>query len=633
MSLIEIFDCGDVVENRYQLDIKLHEGRWGDIYRGTDRLNDKPVAIRFFPITEDGPDDYERFQSHARELSGLTAPGVVTPIDHGITDEIPYLVYHWAGGQHLKDRLAGRGKLDLETTVDILEKLLEGLARAHESRMTHGLIRPVKVVIDNLDSGDPLLKIVDFQIWRFYEWSRGTKAFEESNLSRRIVRYTSPEVLEDHRVKPSTDVYATGLLAIELLTGQPAFDDNNRVALIARQMSDETAELGDRIDAGDTLRKFIAELVAKDEGQRFRTASQALSALRERKNAILSEPASPEESAPADDHSTPATAPSDESSDSDEAASTPEPDDIPARPDASAGGNISSDDDASSGRDDNGDIDPDSELFEGDPSAMQSLSDGESLGGDSSFSEDDFDDGDDLFADEGDFGTFYDDEGTVSSAGTDASAPPEDTTKPRSPDRNASSSSGQHERSDTGADVNPDADGDDLDDFDASIAEDIPKARGEERIIADTNAGEPDRGPGPGSREPASRRSAPRRRDDDSDISLPVAAAILLAMLAVIAGATYVLVFSNDDPMHSIDDNVEAHEQEVEPESFDLRIATDPPGQNILVVGNDDGISPMTVEVYEQDFPLEVRARKDAQNEKQRVVDEPTNELLIEFED
>ena len=626
MSLIEKFDCGDVVENRYQLDIKLHEGRWGDIYRGTDRLNDKPVAIRFFPITEDGPDDYERFEAHARELSGLTAPGVVTPTDHGMTDEIPYLVYHWAGGQHLKDRLAERGKIDLETTIDILEKLLEGLARAHESRMTHGLIRPVKIIIDDLDSDDPLLKIVDFQIWRFYEWSRGTEAFEESNLSRRIVRYTSPEVLEDHRVKPSTDVYATGLLAIELLTGQPAFDDNNRVALIARQMSDETAELGDRIDAGDTLRGFIAELVAKDEDKRFRTASQALSALRDRKAAILSEPASTDESEPADDSPAPATPPEDEPADTDDAAPDEKPDDVPAPPEPSSGDDPSSDDNASAGGDDSGDIDPDNELFEGDPSAMQSLSDGESLGGDSSFSEDDFDDGDDLFADEGDFGNFYEEEGTVSSVGTDESAPPKKTNKRRSPDRNAPSASEQHKHSGANGDVDSDGDGDDLDDFDESIAEDIPTAQGEDRIIAEASH----QGPG---REPAERRSAPRPPDDDSDISLPVAAAILLAMLAVIAGATYMLVFSNDDPMHSLDENVGAQQQEVEPEHFDLRIATDPPGQNILVVGSGDGISPMTVEVSEQDFPLEVRARKDAQNEKHRIVDEPIDEIFIEFED
>ena len=623
MSLIDKFDTGDVVENRYHLDIKVHEGRWGDIYRATDRLNDRPVAVRFFPIGEDGPEDLDRFEAHARELSGMTAPTIVTPSDHGVHEEIPYLVYRWAAGENLQDRLAERGRLDRKSTLLVVEHLLKGLDRAHDSRLTHGLIRPVKIIVDELDGDDPLVKLVDFQIWRFYEWTRGEDAFDEGNLSRRIVRYTSPEVLEDHRVKPSSDVYAVGLVAIELLTGQPAFDDNNRVALIARQLSDETATLGDGVDAGETLRSFLDQLISKDEKVRFRTAGKALEFLQDNKSAMLSEPASsgaPEEAEP----------------------SEPEETSEPSEPDLEQPAGDDSDDSAAFA-DGPDQFDPDDELFEGDPSSMQSLSDGDSFGDDDSFGDGDsfggndeleldlgdddeelFDDDEPLFDEDNEFGKYLGDDDEISEDDvvldeeTDGPGP-RPSAIPLETAGNAS-----------------DPVDDDEQDYDPSIADTISTGKNENPLGTPTDPrssqhqDRPASSRGPG-QQPRPTGGSP---EADGDISLPIAAALAVGMLVLIVGAIGFIALSGDDPDGtSAAETTQADQQDDEPQVYVMEIQTSPPAQRVRTSRGDEGMSPLEIELTDDQFPLEIWARMDADNQKERIIEEPIDEVHFDFDD
>lgn len=624
MSLVQRFSSGDVVENRYRLDICIHEGRWGDIYRATDQLNDRPVAIRFFPISEDGPADYDKFSAHARELSGLTAPSVSVPIDHGMEREIPYLVFRWAHGQDLQDRLAERGPLSFEQTLTVAEKMLKGLHHAHQSHLTHGLIRPVKVFVDDIDGDNPFVKLVDFQIWRFFEWTSGQEAFAEENLSRRIVRYTAPEVLDEHRVKPVTDLYATGLVIIEMLTGEPAFDDNHRVALIARQMSDELASLDDDHRAGTAFRDFLQQLVEKDETRRFASASKAHSAFQEQRDRFLSEPSlaehhretqsskdtaetdepdgdqknekssSPEQASEAETSSKSEESseagviqPADKSEPSTPDESQPPSDETTSKssskPPASKAENKSEDasepGDAQPETSDE-DVDPDTELFEGDPAKVRSLSDGRSLD----------DEDDELFDGDSDFGDFYSDKDTVSEPSDSA----ESTQASRSPERDRS-----------------EPPSDDEDDVDPSITEGIPKAQSKEKnkIIAVSDDDSP---------SPSTSRTSPA---SDSDISMGAYVAIIIGMLAIMTGAVYFVAFhdsENDEPTGEETEAV-ATDDEPEPPQQDepdpIVVETYPPSITVIIETPTDKLkedsSPVTLTEYsDDDFPLTIHASR-----------------------
>lgn len=600
MSLIEKFSTGDVLENRYELDVQIHEGRWGDVYRATDRVEERPVAIRFFPTADDGPVDFDRFSAHARELSGLSTPVITTPIDHGMAEEVPYLVFRWARGQNLEDRLAEYGPLTLEQTVRVVHKILQGLATAHKSRMTHGLIRPVKVKVDDVDSKRPFVKIVDFQIWRFYEWTTGDDAFEETNLSRRIVRYTAPEVLDEHRVKPPTDIYATGLLTIELLTGEPAFDDSHRVALIARQMSDEVAELPLDIEAGQAFRDFLDQMIAKDQGDRFFTAGKALKALEKDKKTFLSEPPLSEVETEEESEPTEQEPPSEpETASEPEADSEPEAGDEPSEPEedllATAKPEKTEDDDEKMSTDDSA-----------------------------------------VFSEDVDFGDFYD----------------------RS-SLDASDLGGDDEDEDLNLDEDSDPMG--LDD-DSSIADDVPESSGNDEIIApdlelDTSGppknapepitdssvpvSQPDPAPSGGGgagggqgKLPSVHPSSPesralrireeKKRAQQKKIMTAVAALILLG------GGIAFVVFNDSE--EEVTETVELDEEEIEEEDVPthvLHINTTPPAQRILIPGRTGRMmSPLEVEIGENEFPLRIRARFDADTIEERTVETPTEEEI-----
>lgn len=654
MSLIEKFSPDDVVDKRYELEIKVHEGRWGDIYRANDKLNDQPVAIRFFPIGDDGPADFDRFEAHARELSGMTAPSLALPLDQGLAEDIPYLVSPWVPGQNLRDRLAGRGALGRQKTITVLEAVLDALDRAHQSRMTHGLLRPVKVVADDLDDDDPMVKVVDFQIWRFYEWASGDDAFEEGNLSRRIVRYTSPEVLDEHRVKPTTDIYALGLLAIELLTGSPAFDDNDRVALIGRQLSDESPPIADDADAGVAFRGFLEKLTSKDERERFRTAGKAKKAFDTDRDTFLSEPAAEPEPPQGQSSDEPPEVPKSSGAEPSAVLSTPD-DDAGDSDDESDAGDESNhtqvaagpmasgfDDELELGDEDRDGVDEistaddaEDELFEGNPGAMRSLSDGAPL--DESSEADDEDDF--LGHDNVDFGDYYDDDEVNDGLDIDDDFEPDFAAVAEDDDSSSSPSS-------------PTDDGDD-EEFSPELADDIPDVNSGDKILGGTGsaAGQgTDSNVVPGSEmpqqqspsSPGTTSSSPAARPParpasgasagaGSDISLPAAAAIIVALMGILGVASYVLIFQTDDP--DLDESPEVVEQEDEVELHSIRITTSPPALTVLVEGHGREVSPRNLEIAGDEFPLRIQARMGGDNIQERTLEEPIEEIVFEFED
>lgn len=598
MSLIKKFSCGDVVDNRYHLDIRIHEGRWGDVFRATDQSNERSVAVRFFPPGEDGPADFDKFTDHARTLSGLKAPGLAVPIDQGLYEEIPYVVYRWGKGQTVDDHLAERGPLNLEQTVTVLQHVLTSLSKAHGLRLTHGLLRPVKVLIDDLDGDRPHVTIVDFQIWRLYELSNGKDAFDESNLSRRLVRYTAPEVLQNHQVVPPTDVYAVGLLAIEMLTGSPAFDENHRIALIARQLDPEALQLTYDVDAGASFREFLELLLTKDPHQRPQTAGEALEILKKKKDLFLSEP--------------PASPPGEEAEE--EVAEEIEEDVADAPPEESP----TSETESAAELDPDFGIDVDEELFGKDPSELRPLSGGPSSEGADVAKDDDLLDDDELFGEGLNFGDSepaYD--GPASEKSSRSAAPAalevggaKDDGFAVEGNRYSPNSSLMEDASDKS--------------YDPSIAAGIPDAQLDPDDVL--SAGIPSQTPP--SAAPAKPRRPSKAAPKDSGMSMGTTIGIGVASLALLLVVVFFVLGGDDsDDILVPDDDVETVEAVV---THNIRITTSPPAITVLVQGRPRAVSPVDIEVRDNEFPIRVRART-GDNEITRTIDSPVAEYHIDF--
>ncbi|TXD36020.1 protein kinase [Lujinxingia vulgaris] len=604
---------GEIIDDRYRLETLIHEGRWGRVFRASDlELGNRPVAIRVFPRGEDGPADPTGFARQAAELRALKSETIATPYAHGTVQGFPYIVTQWARGMPLDTYLKKQGLLSLKVVLPLMQQLLYALDNAHQVNLTHGILRPGKIMVTPRPEGPPALATVDFQIWKLYELSSGDEAFDESHLSRRLVRYMAPEILSDRTITPAADLYTVGLIAIEMLTGTPAYPEDHRIALIARQLAPEPPELPYFVDAGEGFRTFLSMLVTKDRDARIQNAAMASDILDQQGERFVQEPPAIE----------PEPVPS-----SVVASSEPEADEpsletpgleMPSDPFMMAPeSEVVSDEhliDAPSAAsrpepalsDDAGDVD---ELFLSEKSGLRSLSDGRELGVDTQSPLDFLSDDasvDDLFASELNFG---EDEGDSAPARTSEAS------------RSASISIEE-----------PIPGG--LDELPSEAYNDIPDAVEVAPEPAVTSTTSPQRrpaSPSPGPIQPRPTRArAPHTPTPGAKASGPPLLGLALIALALAGAAAFLLMSPTEAPQSA---RAEALEEQAPTEAtHTVRVTTSPPALRVLLEGKSQGFSPVDLQLKASQFPLKVGARLNANVEQTRTLEEPTSELHFEFE-
>ncbi|TXD38944.1 protein kinase [Lujinxingia vulgaris] len=598
---------GELIDDRYRLETLIHEGRWGLVFRASDlELGDRPVAIRIFPRGEDGPADPTGFARQAAELRALKSETIATPYAHGTVQGFPYIVTQWARGMPLDTYLKKQGLLSLKVTLPLLQQLLYALDNAHQVNLTHGILRPAKIMVTPRPSGPPALSVVDFQIWRLYELSSGDEAFDEAHLSRRLVRYMAPEILSDRTITPAADLYTVGLLAIEMLTGTPAYPEDHRIALIARQLAPEPPDLPYFVDAGEGFRSFLSMLVTKDSGARLQTAAVASDILDQQGERFIQEPPAIEpEPVPS------SVAVSSEVEDGEASVEVPGLD-APSDPFMVAPESEVFEHDALPDQapvqparaDEQGDVD---ELFLSEQSGLRSLSDGRDLGMDTQSPLDFLSDDanvDDLFASELNFG--QDDE--------DA--------KPASGDPSRSASISIEEPIPEG-----------LDELPSEAYNDIPDAvevAPEPAVTSATSAQHRPAYPSPGPIQPRpTRQRAPHTPTPGAPKSGPPLLGLGLIALALAGAAAFLLMSPTEAPQSA---QAEALEEAPTEATHVVRITTSPPALRVLLDGKSQGFSPVDLKLKDSQFPVKVGARLNANNEQTRTLEAPTSELHFEFE-
>ena len=180
---------------------------------GRDEKLDRQVAIKLLGENLAADDDFrKRFMREARMAAKLSHPNVVQIFDVGEEDGVPFLVMEYVEGSNLGDLLKRRRSLPPGDVAPLMAQAAAGLAHAHDAGLVHRDVKPQNL----LRRKDGRLKIADFGIARALEESRMTDT--GSVLGTRP--YMAPEQLRDGKISPATDVYAFGVVAHELLTGE-----------------------------------------------------------------------------------------------------------------------------------------------------------------------------------------------------------------------------------------------------------------------------------------------------------------------------------------------------------------------------------------------------------------------------
>ena len=264
----------DVIADRYELGRTLGAGGMARVVEAHDRVLDRRVAMKLLrdDISID-PSIRDRFLQEARTAVRFNHPNAVVVFDAGQDGRTPWIAMELVEGQDLAQRLAG-GPLDEVEAVTIAAAVLAALAAAHADGMVHRDVKPGNIMLP--DSGG--VKLADFGI---------AKSMQDasSNLTATgqifgTAKYLSPEQVDGRPATQASDVYATGVVLFEMLTGGPPFTGDNPMAVALAHTRDEVPDLRARrpeVSAG--VAAVVRRAMAKDPGQRYRDAGEMRRAL------------------------------------------------------------------------------------------------------------------------------------------------------------------------------------------------------------------------------------------------------------------------------------------------------------------------------------------------------------------
>ena len=219
-------DDATILGDRYLLGEVIGRGGMADVYRATDQLLHRSVAVKVLRDTADDESDRRRFTAETTTLARLNHVNLVMVLDAGITAEQPFLVMELVDGPTL-DAKRQDGALPIEEVGQIGAQMADALAYAHREGVVHRDVKPGNVLLGT----DGRARLADFGIARLIgDTVRHTKTGHAIGTPA----YLSPEQVRGDEVSPASDVYSLGLVLLEALTGERAYPGSPTEAALVR---------------------------------------------------------------------------------------------------------------------------------------------------------------------------------------------------------------------------------------------------------------------------------------------------------------------------------------------------------------------------------------------------------------
>ncbi|MEU8618023.1 serine/threonine-protein kinase [Streptomyces sp. NPDC048623] len=258
-----------LVADRYRLQGCVGRGGMGEVWRATDEVLGRDVAVKLMLGHEHDPSAAERFRMEAQTAARLSHPHVVGVFDFGTWDGKLFLVMELVSG----DSLAGdRGRsvvLGAEQVATVAAHAAAGLAAAHRQGVVHRDIKPGNLLMD----ADGTVKLADFGIARFVDDPSAGLTTTGQIVGTGL--YLAPERALGQPASPASDVYSLGCVLYQLLTGQPPFRADTATALLYQHIDTPPTpprQLGVPMPAA--FEAYLLSLLAKQPEQR--PAAQAI---------------------------------------------------------------------------------------------------------------------------------------------------------------------------------------------------------------------------------------------------------------------------------------------------------------------------------------------------------------------
>ena len=265
---------GTTLGDRYKLIARLAGGGMGDVYKAHDLLLDRAVAVKVLqPALAADELLVDRFKAEARAAARLSHPNVVAVHDWGSEgDSTYYMVMEYVAGSDLRDVLVTRGCLQPLQAAEVVASLCDALAAAHACGLVHRDVKPENVLIAR--GGE--VKVADFGIAAVADLERTMPG----GLVPGTLRYLSPEQADGHAATPASDIWASGAVLSELVTGQPP-QQGSGVEFLRRRASEAPlppSSVDPRVPR--EIDEIVLRACAVEPRDRFRSASEMAHSLR-----------------------------------------------------------------------------------------------------------------------------------------------------------------------------------------------------------------------------------------------------------------------------------------------------------------------------------------------------------------
>ena len=269
---------GELIDGRYQLLRQVANGGMATIYEALDTRLDRKVAVKIMHAHLAQDEAFvSRFIREAKAAAALTHPNIVAVQDQGWNQSgVPavFLVMELIEGHTLREYLNERGRFEIKDAINYLTPILSALSAAHDLGIVHRDVKPENILI----SKDGRIKIADFGLARGE--LIGTTMTAESSVILGSVSYLSPEQVQRGIADSRSDVYAAGIVAYEMFTGEKPFNGDSPIQIAYMHVNEAIPRLrSKRKEIPQALDDLIASATSKNPDDRPRTAGEFLARL------------------------------------------------------------------------------------------------------------------------------------------------------------------------------------------------------------------------------------------------------------------------------------------------------------------------------------------------------------------
>lgn len=263
-----MIDKGYLLGERYRIIDTLGEGGMANVYLAQDIISQRKVAVKVLRLDlRKEPQTKERFEREALATSELSHPNIVSVLDVGTDQGLPYMVMEYVDGPDLKEYIQQNSPLALHEVIRIMDQILSAVSLAHKHNVIHRDLKPQNILMDKRGT----VKIADFGI----AVALNQSSITQTNSVMGSVHYMSPEQTRGGMVTKQSDIYSLGIILYELITGKVPFDGDTPVAIALKHAQEPIPSIRKNDpQVPQALENVVLKATAKDPRDRYASAQE-----------------------------------------------------------------------------------------------------------------------------------------------------------------------------------------------------------------------------------------------------------------------------------------------------------------------------------------------------------------------